>query len=49
MVKRKTEVALSDADQHNAIREKYMKTDRVSTRRSCYLIVCYILLRCCVD
>lgn len=31
MVKRKSEVALADADQSKAIREKYMKTaDRVS-------------------
>jgi len=32
MVKRKSEVALADADQHKAIREKYLKTDKVSPR-----------------
>lgn len=30
MVKRKSEVALTDTEQHKAVREKYMKTDRVS-------------------
>lgn len=30
MVKRKNEVALVDAEQNKSIREKYMKTDKVS-------------------
>lgn len=31
MVKRKSEVALVDADQNKSIREKYMKTDKVGS------------------
>jgi len=30
MVKRKSEVALVDAEQNKSVREKYMKTDKVS-------------------
>lgn len=30
MVKRKNEVALADAEQNKTIREKYIKTDKVS-------------------
>lgn len=31
MVKRKSEVALTDGDQSKAVREKYLKTDKVSS------------------
>lgn len=37
MVKRKGEMALADAEQNKAIREKYLKTDKVSFVVGTYL------------
>lgn len=45
MVKRKSEVALTDTEQHKAVREKYMKTDRVSSRLSVKLFELIVYYR----
>jgi hypothetical protein len=40
MVKRKSEVALADGEQNKAIREKYIKTDKVSLLFELIYIFC---------